>query len=85
MMVILKGTALMRIDISLLETGRHHLRQHWLCPYAQEIQPHTHDIIVSVKSILPCTIKCLSIGTPKTINFPFVPNGKLMVLDVPIF
>ena len=32
-----------------------------------------------------CTIKCLSIGTPKTINFPFVPNGKLMVLDVPIF
>ena len=28
---------------------------------------------------------CLNIGTPKTINFPFVPNGKLMVLDVPIF
>ena len=27
----------------------------------------------------------LSIGTPKTINFPFVPNGKLMVLGVPIF
>ena len=27
----------------------------------------------------------LSIRTPKTINFPFVPNGKLMVLDVPIF
>ena len=30
-------------------------------------------------------LKCLSIGTPKTINFPFVPNGKLMVLGVPIF
>ena len=30
------------------------------------------------------TLKCLSIGTPKTVNFPFVPNGKLMVLDVPI-
>ena len=30
-------------------------------------------------------LKCLSIGTPKTINFPFVPNGKLMVLSVPIF
>ena len=27
----------------------------------------------------------LSTGSPKTINFPFVPNGKLMVLDVPIF
>ena len=22
------------------------------------------------------TLQCLSIGTPKTINFPFVPNGK---------
>ena len=25
------------------------------------------------------TLECLSIGAPKTINFPFVPNGKLMV------
>ena len=25
-----------------------------------------------------CTLKCLSIGTPKIINFPFVSNGKLM-------
>ena len=24
------------------------------------------------------TLNCLNIGTPKTINFPFVPNGKLM-------
>ena len=31
------------------------------------------------------TLMCLSIGTPKTINFPFVPNGKLMVLGVHIF
>ena len=31
------------------------------------------------------TLKSLSIGTLKTINFPFVPNGKLMVLSVPIF
>ena len=28
---------------------------------------------------------CLNIGTPKTIIIPFVPNGKLMVLAVPIF
>ena len=28
---------------------------------------------------------CLNIGTPKTINFPFVLNGKLMVIGVPIF
>ena len=31
------------------------------------------------------TLKCSSIGTPKIINFPFVPNGKLMILGVPIF
>ena len=29
--------------------------------------------------------KCLSTGIPKTVNFPFAPNGKLMVLGVPIF
>ena len=31
----------------------------------------------------PNTLKCLSIGTPKTINFPFVPNGKLIDLRCP--
>ena len=25
----------------------------------------------------------LKIGTPKTINFPFVPNGKLMIFRCP--
>ena len=30
-----------------------------------------------------CTLKCLSIGTPKTINFAFVSNGKLMVFRCP--
>ena len=29
------------------------------------------------------TLKCLSIGTPKTVNFPFVSNGKLMVFSCP--
>ena len=33
----------------------------------------------------PTTLKCLSIGTLKIIDFPFVPNGKSMVLGVPIF
>ena len=28
-------------------------------------------------------LKSLSIGTPKTVNFPFVPNGKLMVFRCP--
>ena len=29
------------------------------------------------------TLKCLNIGTSKTINFPFVPNGKLMIFRCP--
>ena len=31
------------------------------------------------------TLKCLSIGTPNTTTFPFVPNGKWWFLGVPIF
>ena len=29
------------------------------------------------------TLKCLNIGTPKTIYFPFVPNGKLIIFSCP--
>ena len=29
------------------------------------------------------TLKCLSIGTPKIINFPFVSNGKFMFFRGP--
>ena len=29
------------------------------------------------------TLKCLSIGTPKIINFPFASNGKLMLFRGP--
>ena len=29
------------------------------------------------------TLKCLSIGTLKTTDFPFVPNGKSMVFRCP--
>ena len=31
------------------------------------------------------TLKCLVLGHPKTNNFPFGTNGKLMVLGVPLF
>ena len=30
--------------------------------------------------IIKITVMCLSIGTSKIINFPFVPNGKLTIL-----
>ena len=36
-----------------------------------------------VQSRFENTLKCLSIGTPKTINFPFVPNEKLMDFRCP--
>ena len=41
--------------------------------------------LVSWENILlfKSTLKCLSIGTPKIINFPFVSNGKLMVFRCP--
>ena len=29
------------------------------------------------------TVMYVSIGTYKILNFPFVPNGKLIILDVP--
>ena len=29
------------------------------------------------------TVMCLSIGTPKTMNFPFVPNVKLIIFRCP--
>ena len=40
-------------------------------------------LIIFQASIFDSTLKCLSIGTPKIINFPFVSNGKLMIFRCP--
>ena len=38
------------------------------------------SVLTNPKDLDPSyTLKCLSIGTPKIINFPFVSSGKLMV------
>ena len=29
------------------------------------------------------TVMCLNVGTPKIFNFPFVPNGKLIIFRSP--
>ena len=42
------------------------------------INPHIKQAVNAT-----ITLKCLSIGTPTTINFPFVSNGKLMVFRCP--
>ena len=34
---------------------------------------------------LSVSIFYLGLGLPKIMNFPFVPNGKLMILGAPIF
>ena len=48
----------------------------------------TKDIMLQMKAYLfplKChyTLKCLSIGAPKIMNFPFVSNGKFMVFMCP--
>ena len=54
-----------------------------LCPQGDKLK-NIFFLNVITDSIVS-TLKCLSIGTPIIINFPFVPNGKFMGLGVPIF
>ena len=45
---------------------------------------HSHaNIICNKAPICVPTLKCLSIGTPKIINFLFVSVGKLMIFRCP--
>ena len=47
--------------------------------YSVEVEIlHVHGLLV-----VKITVMCLSIGTPKIINFPFVPNGKLIIFRCP--
>ena len=40
-------------------------------------------VLKNKKVTLKNTLKCLSIGTPKIINFPFASNGKFMIFRCP--
>ena len=43
-----------------------------------------HKLSIKIMLSHKCnTLKCLSIGTLETTDFPFVPNGKLMVFRCP--
>ena len=44
-----------------------------------EIAKDYYQILATVFDPITCTVLGLSTGTPKTINFPFVPNGKLII------
>ena len=50
-------------------------------PTSKPWSMNTGDYVCGTVS--QATLKCLSIGTPKTINFPFVSNWKLMVFRCP--
>ena len=43
----------------------------------------TFEILVATTEAVETTLKCLSIGTPNIINFPFVSKGKLMIFRCP--
>ena len=49
--------------------------------YNMAWQNHCFEILWT--KIFVITLKCLSIGTPKTNNFPFVSNEKLMIFMCP--
>ena len=54
-------------------------------PQANSVDPvqMPHDVASELGQHCWYTLKCLSIGTPKIINFPIVSNGKLMICRCP--
>ena len=64
-----------------------HLDPHYLSPTVFEfyIQYGLEESLFEIlrTKIFVITLKCLSIGTPKTNNFPFVSNEKLMIFMSP--
>ena len=52
--------------------------------FTRLVQSHLYGVILEAKKLHKySTLKCLSIGTPKIITFPFVSSGKLMVFRCP--
>ena len=49
----------------------------------QQFELYSHNCIQHFQA--EATLKCLSIGTPNTTTFPFVPNRKWWLLGVPVF
>ena len=53
----------------------------WL--YVKSAKTKVHHALFIFHLIAVNTIMCLSIGTPKIMNFPFVPNGKFIIFRCP--
>ena len=59
-----------------------------LCKYVGkknlgDVPIYLKDSTINFQVMSSATLKCLSIGTPKIINFPFVSNGTFMVFTCP--
>ena len=69
------------------------IRPNFSCESSAQQRIHLkHQVLFSLKNnekifivIGTLRVKCLNIRTTKIINFPFLPNGKLMDLGVPVF
>ena len=57
--------------------------QLWTVKYGRQESVESLLEDYQVCFIVRFTLMCLSIGTPKIINFPFVPNGKFIILRCP--
>ena len=51
--------------------------------FLERLRPANAVNLVPSALTFNSTLKCLSIGTPNLINFPFVSNGKLMIFRCP--
>ena len=62
-----------------ISSGHQHIQFNQSCRYRDYILKYFS--YSSIKTAI--TLKCLSIGTPNIINFPFVSNGKLIIFRRP--
>ena len=60
--------------------GKHHSS---IPIYPPPLHPSHHFCKKIWQHTIKITIVCLSTGTPKIINFPFVPNGKFIIIRCP--
>ena len=55
-----------------------------MLPFAKMVENMAVYIVISsTDNFIVDTLMFLCIGTPKTVNFPFIPNGKLMGFKCP--
>ena len=54
----------------------------FICQNVYPLKTKKTGILQSLRN--KTTLICINIGTPKAVNFPFVPDRRLIILGVPI-